>query len=92
MAFAGTPENHGYNCEPSAGFAKIVSHKVRHTKRRVLQGARRKALEEENAENAQRRTSNIECRERLRSVDAPHSFDIGRSALGVGRFLPLLSE
>jgi hypothetical protein len=28
MAFAGTPEDHGYNRDPGAGFAKIVSHKV----------------------------------------------------------------
>ena len=44
MAFAGAPENHRHNGEPGAGFAKIESHKVGHTKRRELTSAREKAV------------------------------------------------
>jgi hypothetical protein len=61
MAFAGTPENQRYGGEPGKGFAKIESHKVRHSKRRALGCARGKAAKGRKGRmpNSERRISNF---------------------------------
>jgi hypothetical protein len=59
VALARKEENQGAGGENERGFAQKGSHEVRHSNRRALWGARRKAPREENAE---RPTPNVQYR------------------------------